>query len=112
MVYQSLCAGITFCYLSIAAGPFWLDRAAYLSFLAQMAGKGALAIVVVCPVICGGIWLGRRIYAVLSRPGRIEPAEPQWWRTPEFSAALKINLTLLLLLGDNAAIPDFIYRGF
>jgi alginate O-acetyltransferase complex protein AlgI len=112
VVYQSLCAGITFCYLGIAAGPFWLDRATYLSFLRQLAGQGALAVVLACLVICGGIWLGRRIYAVLSRLRSIESAEPKWWRTPEFSAALKINLTLLALLGDSAGIPDFIYGGF
>jgi D-alanyl-lipoteichoic acid acyltransferase DltB (MBOAT superfamily) len=116
-VYQCLCAGLTFAFLSVAFIPFWMPDRQYFPFLRYFAHPAGLtAFVALWAVSTGYLGLFRLVEGVVAPlTGRLVAAAGRAI-TPErvevILLAAALNIILLATLLNYGQVQTFVYQTF
>jgi len=115
-LYQWLCFGLTFTFLSAAITPLWMTEQQYTGYLAAFVGPGIMAV----PLL----WIGVSVAIAMLRKfesGLVAPlvrACSHLGRRigDEFAQAMlvavQVNFVLLVTFADYRQLPSFVYQGF
>ena len=116
-VYQCLCFGLTFAFLSVAFIPFWMPDRQYFPFLGYFAHPAGLAAFLALWGVGTGYIAVFRLAEGVAAPltGRVVTAigrviTPE--RTQAILLAVALNIILLVTLLNYGQVQTFVYQTF
>jgi hypothetical protein len=110
--YRVLAAALTFTYITVVIGPFWMDNQDYMRLLRDLARPSIIIFAILCVVTGASVELVR--FAVdstrkLWTAARLRGLAPI---SAPASVAIRLNILFLAILVNYRGVPDFVYKGF